>query len=158
MKKILIAIACICLAAATASAQDFAFKQGYRGNVGIGVGFPDGGNTGIMVETTHGYSFGNGLFVGGGVGFQNYGGDVSLIPLYVDGKFSFLEGRKVCPFVELRLGPSFWVGEGASVTGFYFSPRAGIDFWRLSAALSYDRFSVNGASAGVFGISIAFNF
>lgn len=107
-------------------------KAGYMGNVGVTVSAQ---GPGCNVTTSHGYSFGNGLWMGGGVGlsFSDYY-DCIYIPVFAEMKYSFTPERKVSPFVDCRLG---YMTELDYMFG-YVSPAVGIDINRFSVFASYD--------------------
>ena len=92
-----------------------------------------------VLSTSHGYSFGNGLYVGGGLGLgfdTSYADKTSVIvPLFAEVKYSFLD-QFDSPFVSFR------AGEYADFTnfglGFFFNPAVGIDLGRFNIKLGYE--------------------
>ena len=127
MKKLLSLLACCMLMSAAAFAQQHrVFEKGYAGNVSVGGMW----NPGIVAEatTSHGYSFGNGLYVGLGAGIHS---EIEFCPLFTDVRYSF--GKEMNrPFVGVKLGMAFFNPEFKFV-----SPSFGVDFGRVSASLSY---------------------
>lgn len=81
------------------------YKQSYKGNVELSCGVKDTWS----FLTSHGYSFGNGLYLGGGSGFSaeflpEYDSNPRvLLPLFADLKYSFCNSV-VSPFVGVRAG------------------------------------------------------
>ena len=92
-----------------------------------------------VFSAVHGYSFGNGLYVGGGIGlgFDTVYADKTsvIIPVFAEVKYSFLD-KFDSPFVSVRLG------EYADCTnyglGFYFNPAVGVDLGRFNLKLGYE--------------------
>ncbi len=83
MKKIVLIALAVIFTAATMSAQSGkAFEKGYRGNVsltgniGVNKAFF---NNGIELTTSHGYSFGDGVYIGGGIGLNVSMGDAETL-------------------------------------------------------------------------------
>ncbi len=156
MKKILktFIVATICLMAQTAvsaeentdsknSNKNLYFNRGYRANIELnwsngGKGF---GFTHYGLTTSHGYSFGNGLYLGAGLGVivEPHDGPSSdyffSLPVFADLKYSFINGT-VSPFVALRGG--MIIGTTYKGFGGYLRPSVGMDIWRFSLTLSYE--------------------
>lgn len=97
-------------------------------------------------STTHGYSLGNGLMIGGGIGLnvedwhyyyaEAYTYDHTFtVPVYLATKYSFLN-RKVSPYVALKGG--FVVDIVDMSVGHFFRPAVGMDCKKLSLAINYD--------------------
>jgi len=167
MKKVFIlAIAMICLSAFSAAADSYTYNQGYRGNVGFGVVNESGENmfAGLAnLETNHGYSFGNGLYAGGGIGFYVHSDSKNaVVPIYAEGKYNF-PNFLVSPFVDARVGVTSFVNTETkkAIGAFMVSPSVGVDIWRFSLSWFYQwNFSAKLNKAGNIqctGITLHFN-
>ena len=116
--------------------ENRAFVQGYSGNVEFAnmVLFgKDMFGSRYQLATTHGYNFGSGAFVGGGVGIMydtRIAGPVASA--FLDAKYNFCD-TKVSPFIAVRSGVRFW-----NLFGNFVNIGGGIDFGRFSARLSYE--------------------
>ena len=115
------------------------FRKGYRGSVEIGnyaVFGKDKYGGLAQISVTQGYSFGNGAFVGLGLGIATDLGGSPIIPLYMDAKYNFING-KVSPFASVRTGLRFspthseYLSVGIALGG-------GVDFGRFSVKLGYE--------------------
>lgn len=84
------------------------YERGYRADIAVSTSISEQ----YSISTSHGFSFGNGLYVGGGVGFTaetflNFEDEPHyLVPLFADIKYTFLNNR-VSPFVSARVGGVF---------------------------------------------------
>lgn len=122
-----------------ASAQDGRESWSYRRDYRADVEFAWMNPGQFVLSTSHGYSFGNGLYVGGGIGlgFDTVYADKTsvIIPVFAEVKYSFLD-KFDSPFVSVRLG------EYADCTnyglGFYFNPAVGVDLGRFNLKLGYE--------------------
>ena len=76
--------------------------KGYVGNVGVSVS--PGFGVGADLFTSHGYSFGNGLWIGGGTGLSFPSPYDLFFPLYSEAKYSFNINRKISPFLGAKVG------------------------------------------------------
>lgn len=156
MKRIMTIATVLILAltsASEASAQDSRFyRKGYSGNAGLGVmakEYPYG-----TLSTTHGYNFGNGWFIGGGVSFQSglyprmydpaitedgsgiihtgsneqYEGGF-LLGAHFDARYAFLN-RKFTPFVDMKAGVTYDLALEAP--GGFVQPSVGVAYGRFS--------------------------
>ena len=160
MKKSFVFLICAILFASTAFAQtNKAFKKGYHGSVELGFGTVNGqmkegyikSNTevspsdhdqpGEMVRlaTVHGYSLGNGVFLGAGLGW-----DFELVDsaqyanVFADVKYN-IKDASASPFVEGRAGYRFCTNAPRFDTeGVFVSAAAGVDFGRFAARLGYE--------------------
>ena len=92
-------------------------------------------------STTHGYNFGNGLFVGGGTGMAFSKWDRNgiknriTVPVYADIKYSFMN-KLASPFVELKAGGVFDCS--AVGIGYMLRPTIGVDVWKFSFNVGID--------------------
>ena len=139
MKKILIVITIGLLTAISMDAKgegkNLYYEKGYLGNVAvggtIGLDYDFGARTTLF--TSHGYSFGNGAFVGMGTGvIMDFAGQ-RTIPLFADFKYSFLN-KTVSPFIDYKMGISLY---DMTYTSLYVSPSIGFDIGRFSLSVGY---------------------
>ena len=106
---------------------------------------------GVDVTTSHGYSFGNGLWMGAGAGVSLMGAcDGFFIPIYTEAKYSFMKDEKASPFLDCKLE----VMTNTESTYTLFSPAAGVDINRFSIYALYNMWS----QVRAFNIGVAFNF
>lgn len=138
MKRIISMAIAILIASVTMSAQgSHAFEKGYRGNVsltgniGVNKGFM---NNGIELTTSHGYNFGDGMYVGGGIGLNASMSDYFDIPIFLDMKYNVLDW-KISPYVDCRVGSVIW-GDGECLV-FMASPGVGFDYRKMSFRIGY---------------------
>lgn len=113
------------------------FDKGYTFNVELSA-------TDISIfhiTSSHGWAFGNGLFVGGGAGFgaEWATGNVEEAPhyvpsLFVNARWSILN-KGVSPFVDLKAGQYIDLADKKATYGIV--PSVGIDFGRFALALGY---------------------
>ncbi len=151
MKKIFVTLGALIFSIATLFAQNdlsvsnnsereqetIMYKEGYRGDITLSWStFKQFG-----ISSSHGHSFGNGLYVGGGAGFGaefTDGFDQSpdyVTPLFAELKYSFLN-QCATPFVGVRLGEIIDISnEGLRLM---FNPYVGVDFSRISIRVGYD--------------------
>ncbi len=91
------------------------------------------------MTTSQGYSFGNGAYVGLGLG-AGFDLDGSVyIPLFMDAKYNFID-NKVSPFASVRTGIRF-SPEVDSYISWGFSLGGGVDFGRFSVKLGYEYYA-----------------
>ena len=159
--KYLFFLAAILLPAA-AIAQPRAEQRGYRANVGVYCGSsvnvafsgdvdsytairaahdPEYAGPGLReiyaLTTTHGWSDGKGLFVGGGIGLgADYLGLVT-IPVFVQLKYGFTPEELCSPFVGAKFGGMFSVDEFDTDNSLMIKPGIGLDFYRFTLELNY---------------------
>lgn len=130
------------------------YRTGYRADIELSWDSSKCWN----ISSSHGFSFGNGLYVGGGVGFgavltkmeQNTKSIDSngtqhpestwdakySIPMFADVKYSFMKSF-VTPFVDLRGGAIADITDsGASL---FINPAVGVDIARFSLKVGYER-------------------
>lgn len=113
------------------------FKRGYRANIGLAASIPDMWE----ITTSHGFSFGNGIYLGGGVGFAaeftpTYKSTPTyLTPLFADFKYSF-DNRHTSPFINISTGAY------ADITNigirYFLNPSLGVDIGRFSISVGYE--------------------
>ena len=122
MKRTIVLILLLVSMAVCSSAREKGgnpyYKTGYRGSIGMHLGGINARLGEFGFTTIHGKSFGNGVFLGGGIGLNypilDLDIDVCLtVPIFIDAKYSVLDQR-VSPFVEAKIGTMFflWVRLG----------------------------------------------
>ncbi len=135
------------------------FRRGYRADIQLEA------NTyqQSFISTSHGYSFGNGLFIGAGAGFgvefvPDFNADAAyLSKVFADVRYCPWD-FKAAPFVGLRVGTIIGVHETPHA-GFMLNPAIGLDWGRVTLKVGYmfqtreDSRKVNCVDFGV-----AFNF
>lgn len=112
------------------------YRKHYRADIELSWSNP---NT-WGITSSHGYSFGNGLYVGGGAGFtaEFIAGQESptyLVPVFADVKYSFLN-TLASPFVSLKAGGYADVTNTGIRT--FANPAVGIDIGRFSIKVGYE--------------------
>lgn len=145
----------------TAQTKNYLYYKGYRANVQAGYMF-EGHHPTYSLSSSHGYSFGNGLYIGGGSGlFLNtldYGeGSRFMIPLFAEVKYSFLN-RKVSPYVDFKAG---LLGD-LTKKGFgrVINPMIGVDVGRFSLGIGtqYMMCGYGNISLGNSGITLGLSY
>lgn len=154
------------------------YRTGYRADVELGWDNSKCWN----ICSSHGFSFGNGLYVGGGAGFgavltkmeQNTKSIDSngtqqpesawdakySIPMFADVKYSFMESFATL-FIDLRGGAIADISDsGASL---FINPAVGVDIARFSLKVGYERQlgcwgSLNNTKRDIVKLSIAYTF
>ena len=150
MKRILTIICVIVFSGAALSAQNNAdtirvnvgYDRGYRADIELSWAHKSVWG----ITSSHGFSFGNGLYVGGGAGFGaelTKQADTSesswnasyFVPVFADIKYSFMK-TLASPFVSLRGGAI------ADITNLgvrtFASPAVGLDIARFSLKVGYE--------------------
>ena len=136
------------------------YRRHYRADIGLNWCNPNLWG----ITSSHGYSFGNGLYVGGGVGFSaemtrsaavrttdldidpNIDPEFSYtpnsnwkatyyVPVFADVKYSFIN-RLASPFVSAKLGAYGDVTNSGIRT--LFNPSIGVDIARFSILVGYE--------------------
>ncbi len=106
------------------------------------------------INTSHGYAFGNGLYVGGGAGFGAEGikGEPHYVPsLFLDARWSMLN-TKISPFVDVKATQYIDLTEGA--TNYGLTPTIGLDINHFSLGVGY---ALRGTRSA-WQLSMGFNF
>ncbi|MCM1176494.1 MAG: hypothetical protein NC308_02450 [Clostridium sp.] len=119
MKKILV-ISLLLLVVTSISAQErnSSYRKGYRADVEIGTKiYGKGIGNAYMATTSHGYSFGNGLYAGGGIG----------LGIETHGMLEEASADYSYPYVDEQTG-STWTASALS-SQFVLAPRAGIELF-----------------------------
>ena len=154
------------------------YHRGYRADVELSWDSSKCWN----ISSSHGFSFGKGLYVGGGVGFgavltkmeQNTKSIDSngtqqpestwdtkySIPMFADVKYSFMRSF-VTPFIDLRGGAIADITDsGASL---FINPAIGVDIARFSHKVGYEHQSgclgsLDNTKANIVKLSIGYTF
>lgn len=140
MKKIISIVISFGVTIVTMSAQNSsAFQHGYHGsvslsgNIGINKGIP---NNGIELSTSQGYNFGDGVYMGGGVGLNiALNGELSSIPIFYEMKYNMIDW-KISPYISCLIGTSILDLDGPNLA-FLASPRIGFDYRKVSICTGY---------------------
>ena len=135
----IIFIFALCSSIVSEAQTNRSYKKGYRGMVEL-ENYATFGKDKVgglfQISTTHGYSLGNGVFIGAGIGC-GYGiaSDQYLVSAFIDSKYTLFD-TTVSPFVSARTG--FCLGtERNNLFGQMVSISFGIDVNRLSVKIGY---------------------
>ncbi|MBR3951415.1 MAG: hypothetical protein IKJ79_05835 [Bacteroidaceae bacterium] len=151
MKRILITLCVIASSMTLLQAQEsisetsktnymtnVSYNKGYRADVELSIAIANQ----LGISTSHGYSFGNGLYVGGGAGFvaeylPNFDAKPSfLTPVFADIKYSFIKDCIASPFVAFKGGAMADItNKGIRI---FANPAVGIDIARFSLKIQYE--------------------
>lgn len=154
MKHFLVSIALafiVCSAFAQQANRNYLYNRGYKVNVQSSALFNN--VTLTSLTSSHGYSFGNGLYVGGGLGATYSPQDnmniknQMILEVFAEVKYSFLKNSIVSPFVDLIAGGA--ANYSSYGTGYFVKPSVGVDIWRFSIAAGVGRYAINYASEGL---------
>lgn len=91
--------------AANAQSGNIQYEKGYRPDVELSWG----NKSAFEITTSQGYNFGNGFYVGGGVGFSQdrlndlYETKTYLVPVFAESKYTFTR-TKLYPTIGVRTG------------------------------------------------------
>lgn len=113
------------------------YRRGYRADIELSSALTQQ----MGISSSHGFSFGNGLYVGGGAGFgAEFIPDFNAVPTYVvpvfaDIKYSFNE-TIVTPFVSMKGGAIADITNTGLRT--FANPAVGLDIARFSLRLGYE--------------------
>ena len=109
------------------------YKKGYRADIELSWANPN--HWGI--STSHGRSFGNGLYAGGGAGFYAIMADdvTFYTPVFADIKYSFIN-RLASPFVSAKAGGLIDITNSGIRT--FINPALGVDIDRFSIKIGYE--------------------
>ena len=139
MKKFVLLICLLGLGIGLDAQESYSYKKGYRGDVSVGgiVGVTKGiRNDAFSLSTVHGYSYGDGLFVGGGVGLNAFFSDLVTVPVFAVAKYNFID-KVFSPFVDCRLGGEAMLQNNDKGLAFVVSPGVGVDFKRVNFRVAY---------------------
>ena len=132
--------------------QAEALKPAYMANVGYDRGYRadielSWANKSVWgIASSHGFSFGNGLYVGGGAGFgaeltkeadtpeSNWNASY-FVPVFADIKYSFTK-TQVAPFVSMKGGMIADITNKGART--FANPAVGLDIARFSLKVGYE--------------------
>lgn len=139
MKKIFITLAlALGVLSVDAQSKDYVdYERGYRADIAVSTSISEQ----YTLSTSHGFSFGNGLYVGGGVGFTaetflNFeDAPHYLVPLFADVKYTFLN-KRVSPFVSARVGGVF--NTEYKMNRMLINPMVGINVRHFTVGLGYE--------------------
>lgn len=114
--------------------ENLYYKKGYRGTFALGStsGLVYDFGSVLTVLTSHGYSYGNGAFLGLGFGGVMSTTDLT-VPIFVNFKYSFLD-KRVSPFVDYKFGISLY---SLTYLSGYVSPSVGIDIKNFTLSMGY---------------------
>lgn len=155
MRRMLALIACAIFSSTIAAAGtsgvsgNVLAEKGYAGNAGLSVSA--GLGIGADLFTSHGYSFGNGLWIGGGTGLSFPSPYDLFLPLYSEIKYSFLADRRVSPFLSARVGGMTNFEDSVMI----LAPEIGADIGRVSIFLSADSKAVGAIR---YSIGVCWNY
>lgn len=133
----------------TSSAPQHYKSEGYFNTTGIGM-LRGGDETTAAFQMINGYRFSSRFAAGLGIGFTPYSDPLSLLPVFLNANFKFLEAN-TSPFVSLSAGYNFSIlsDEDTQIDahrgGFMLNPGIGLEFstssglgWYVSAGLKID--------------------
>ena len=152
MKRLVSVILFIFIGCIVISAQgknNLLSDRGYVGNVGLSVSA--GYGVGADLFTSHGYCFGNGLWVGGGTGLSFPSPYDLFLPLYSEVKYSFLADRLASPFLSARVGVMTNFDECRMI----LNPAVGVDIKRFTV---FATMNLGLVSMRTFGLGFCWNF
>lgn len=140
MKQFCVFVFFLCFSLLHMSAQT-GYERGYVGNIGFRAGIAARGSVGytVGVETVHGFDFGNGAFLGGGLAIGGSLYNNAIVDGFVETKYNLLE-TPVSPFIAVRGGVIIPIVAEPDLAGFV-APGVGIDFSGFSARLAYKMIS-----------------
>lgn len=129
-----------------AEAGESTFTVGYHGIVeaGFGVGMGSYGLDMFKLDFVNGHRFDEHLFVGGGIGLrQPFDGDLSFIPIFINGRYNLDPKANITPIGSINLGVAFNTSDGLNEGGVLFNPAFGICFNKtanssMHATIGYD--------------------
>lgn len=138
IKIVLVSVALALLSSVTGFAQSESvwYESGYKGNVELDAGATLSRTFIVSVLTSHGYSVGNGLYLGVGTGvtINPYDRGNFVLPIFADVKYSFMD--RVCsPFLSMKMGTSFYMEDVTA--GFLLKPSVGVDVGNFSLHIGY---------------------
>ena len=139
MKKFFMTLAlALGIMSVDAQTKDYVdYERGYRADIAVSTSISEQ----YTLSTSHGFSFGNGLYVGGGVGFTaetflNFEDEPHyLVPLFADVKYTFLN-KRVSPFVSARVGGVF--NTEYKMNRMLINPMVGINVRHFTVGLGYE--------------------
>ena len=109
------------------------YRKGYRADIELS--WANSNHWGI--STSHGSCFGNGLYVGGGAGFNAIMDEkvTFYTPIFADIKYSFIN-RLGSPFVSAKAGGLIDITNSGIRT--FINPALGVDISRFSIKVGYE--------------------
>lgn len=160
MKRLILIIAVFVLMVLGFGIQNaHAYEKGYNGNVSISenIGINKGLiNNVVEITTSHGYNFGDGMYMGGGIGL-NFGlnGSFAGVPMFYEMKYNIVDW-KISPYVDCRVGTT--IGAEHDNPAFLVSPGFGFDYRKISFRAGYKCEAGGYVKLHSVALSIAFNF
>lgn len=159
IERELLLLTTILLVMPVSAQTSHSFKKGYHGSVELGAAAVNGqiqqgfvkssterytedqiqpGEM-IRLSTVHGYSWGNGVILGAGLGYSfELLDNAQYASIFADAKYN-LKDSSASPFLEGRLGYHFCTNAFRYDTqGMLVSVAGGVDFGCLSARLGYE--------------------
>ena len=132
------------------------YERGYRGNVGLNFNpsVSKGHGYAVGLESVHGYSFGNGAFLGGGIGLMVTSNEAVAAPIFLEAKYAFLD-RALSPFVSMRGGFRYMENYNSAV---YISPAVGVDIGDFSVSFAYQALSGAVYFENLLNFTVSWNF
>ena len=152
MKRLVSVILLIFIGCVVVSAQgknNLLSDRGYVGNVGVSVS--PGLGIGADIFTSHGYSFGNGLWIGGGTGLSFPSPYDLFLPLYSEAKYSFKVDQNVSPFLGAKMGVMTNFEDSLMI----LNPAFGVDIKRFAI---FATANLGLVSMRTYGIGFCWNF
>ena len=152
MKRLvtIVAAALLTVSVSAESKGNALSEKGYMGSIGLAV-TPCLG-WGADVTMSHGYSFGNGLWMGGGLGASfaaEYDG--FMVPFFTEVKYTFMRNDEVSPFVDCKLGCL----TDFDATFLTFTPSFGVDIGRFSVFAHANMWEIG---VRTYGVGFCWNF
>ena len=142
----ILAVFLLCSTAVSAQSKNPYYERGYKADLQIGMSparnYVVANST---LTTSHGYCFGNGLFVGGGTGVYIDRRSIDmkkasvLLPVYGEVAYSFMN-RMASPLIGVRGGAlSDYTVRGS---GFFVRPYIGANVWRMTVSVGVEYMSM----------------
>lgn len=157
MKKLALIIAALIMGstimATAADKNSIHYTKGYAADVQL-----TATNVNMFhITSSHGWSFGNGLYLGGGAGFgAEWQGAVEGTPHYVPSLFLnarwTIINNRIAPFVDVKA--TQYIDLGAAATDYGLTPTVGLDFGRFSLGVGY----LMREEKSNMQVSVSFNF
>lgn len=114
-------------------------EKGYRGYIAFGgdVGVTKGlVSNSFSLLTSHGFSTGEGGYVGVGTGIKYEWSNMAKLPVFVEAKYNFFNAF-LSPFADCRIGGEVIFGEERLGGALVISPALGVDFSRFGIRVGY---------------------
>ena len=167
MKKLILVFAIVAFTTIGVKAQDAkSTTLSIAVNVGLPTSSPSFYSVAFGADLQADFSVAPTTRITGSIGYENFSvkskyNDLGIkssgiVPLLAGAKFFFGQDNKLYGHAQLGYGVSTEKGGGGSFAyapslGYYFSPK-------LDGSLKYLAFSNNGATLGIIGVRLAYNF